>query len=193
MRRTSSAVIASLACVSLLHAQPWPPDVLTYFEAVSPTSVRGVVTDAAGPVAGARVTLFDAALTYFREVRTSATGQYALKNVRSGTWRLGVAARGYDYEEISVVVSGGRVVRDFELLPESVTGEWNIIGNTAPEFLDATDIGVLLADGRIFYCHDTIDPIVFDPQTGLNTFPDGSGLAGGCMNGTLLLLRAVYR
>lgn len=186
MNRTWLIALVWGGCLAGVRAQPGSPEVINWLEAVQPTFVRGVVTDAAGPVAEVRVTLFDGAVTYFRETRTSATGQYALNNVRPGTWQLGIAARGYDYEEISVVVSGGRIVRDFELQPESIAGEWNIIGSTAPEFLDATDIGVLLADGRIFYCHDTIGPILFDPQTGLNSFPAGSGFAGGCMNGTLL-------
>ncbi|MBS1723451.1 MAG: DUF1929 domain-containing protein [Armatimonadetes bacterium] len=45
---------------------------------------------------------------------------------------------------------------------------------------------MLLADGRIFFCHDTMDPIIFDPVTGQKFQPNGSGLPSGCMNGTLL-------
>ena len=44
-----------------------------------------------------------------------------------------------------------------------------------PGRFDATDIGVLLPDGRVFYCHDTTDPIVFDPRTGNKVFPGASG------------------
>ena len=36
------------------------------------------------------------------------------------------------------------------------------------------------------YCHDTTDPVLFDPRTGTKVFPVASGSSQGCMNGTLL-------
>ncbi len=70
--------------------------------------------------------------------------------------------------------------------PETHPGSWDIVGNTLPEFFDATDIGILLPDGTVFFCHDTVDPIRFNPVTGEKTFPGGSNAEQGCMNATVL-------
>ena len=137
------------------------------------------------PVAGARVTLVAPQLSTFVEGRSDATGSYSLSSL-PGTFRLGCAARGRAYTESDVVVSATGANRDFGLPPETHPGQWSVIGNTLPETLDATDIGVMLSDGRIFYCHDTMDPILFDPATGQKSFPGPSGSEQGCMNGTLL-------
>ncbi|GJQ28069.1 MAG: hypothetical protein HBSAPP02_31010 [Phycisphaerae bacterium] len=76
--------------------------------------------------------------------------------------------------------------QDFLLTTESNQGQWDIIGNTLPEFFDATDIAILRPDGQIMFCHDTMDPVVFNPGTGLKSFPAGSGTPQGCMNSTVL-------
>jgi len=147
--------------------------------------VIGVVRDGAGPVAGARVTLFAPDLSLFREVRTGGDGGYALE-APPGEYRLGVAKREYEYIEEPAVIGAEPLRRDFALAPEEHPGRWDIIGDTSPEVLDATDIAVLLADGRIFYCHDTTDPIIFDPRDGSKFLPRPSGSEQGCTNGTLL-------
>jgi hypothetical protein len=77
-------------------------------------------------------------------------------------------------------------VVDVSLPAETETGSWDVIGNTLPEFLDGTDIGILRPDGKIFYCHDTMEPLVFDPLTGGKFSPAGSPTAQGCMSGTVL-------
>jgi len=138
------------------------------------------------PVPNARVTLFVPTLTFFREVRTDGEGAYTLDNVPAGTYELGVAARRFEYMEESIVVAAAALQRDFLLNPETQVGQWAIIGNTAPEFLDATDIAVLLPNGQIFYCHDTMDPILFNPVTGAKSFPSSSLSPSGCMNGSVL-------
>ena len=148
--------------------------------------VAGIVQAEGTPVAGARVTLFFASLSEFVETRTAADGSFAFTGVPDGAMQLGVAAVGYDYEEVTVDVSGVPWQQNFVLAPESEPGSWDVIGNTLPELFDATDIGILLPDGTVFYCHDTVDPIRFDPVTGQKTFPSGSTAAQGCMNGTLL-------
>jgi hypothetical protein len=79
---------------------------------------------------------------------------------------------------------------DVDLDPKSEAGSWSVLGDTPPEDLDATDIGFLLPDGRIFYCHARTDPILFDPRTGHKGFPPASGSEQGCMNGTLLATAA---
>jgi len=45
---------------------------------------------------------------------------------------------------------------------------------------------VLRPDGTIFYCHDTSDPILFDPVSGTSSVGPDSGTGQGCMNSTLL-------
>jgi hypothetical protein len=150
--------------------------------------VTGKVTlaSSAAPVAGARVTLFTPSLSFFREVRTSAGGRYALADVPAGSYRLGVAALGLDYQEIGAALPLGTSVFDFALAPESHPGAWQAIGNTLPELFDATDIAALRPDGFVLFCHDTIDPVLFHPGTGQKLLPAGSGLDQGCMNTTLL-------
>lgn len=145
----------------------------------------GQVTASGAPVAGARVTLFTPNLSQFFETRTAGDGRYTISGVPSMPYRLGVAKPTYGYQEIQVDTNGGIQKKNFALLPETHAGQWNVVGNTLPEFLDATDIAVLMANGKIFYCHDTVDPIAFDPATGIKTFPSGFWLPSGCMNGTL--------
>ena len=151
-------------------------------------SLRGAVTELATGVAleNARVTLFTPNLSLFRETRTGSAGRYGIGAVPAGTYRLGVALPDYGYQEQAVTIGPGLTQLDLELGPETDTGSWAIIGNTLPETLDATDIGVLLPDGRIFYCHDTTDPILFNPTDGTKSFPPASGSPQGCMNSTLL-------
>ncbi|MCA9288160.1 MAG: DUF1929 domain-containing protein [Phycisphaerales bacterium] len=138
-------------------------------------------------VANARMTLFTPDLAFFSELRTDGAGRYRFRVAPPGTYRLGVAAPGLGYQETDVrVTAQGSAVRDFALLPESHPGEWAIIGDTGGTTFDASDIGMLLADGRILYCHDTITPKIFDPATGLSVSASSSALGQGCMNVTLL-------
>lgn len=174
LRRLCASVLqAILACV-----------------AVQAGTVTGVVTNTDGfgqPVANARVTLFAPSPFYFTEARTDSDGSYVLSSIPTGNYLLGVSARGFEYQEQSqTVTAGSNDVQDFGLGAESHVGQWSVIGTTAPEFLDATDIGILLPDGRIFYCHDTTDPILFDPVTGTRSFPPGSPTPQGCQHATLL-------
>lgn len=171
------------ACItSNALAQP-----TTARHAVVVPSVTGAVRVFGGAaVPGARVTLFRPDLSFFAEARTNAAGRYGFKAVAPGAYRLGVAAPGWGYQEIEVVIEDMGEVRDFALTPESDPGEWAIIGDTGGITYDASDIGILLADGRIMYCHDTITPTLFDPVTGLSAPAAGSGLPQGCMGITLL-------
>ncbi|TWT44509.1 Kelch motif protein [Phycisphaerae bacterium RAS1] len=171
--------------VSPLPAQP-PLDAIPAGPAISLGIIRGTVAVGASPVSNARVMVFVPSLAYFREARTNAIGRYAIKGVPSGAYRLGVAARDFDYQEIAIEISGGILQREFTLAPETEPGRWDVIGNTAGEFFDASDIGILLADGRIMYCHDTITPVIFDPATGQSFVAAGSDLPQGCMNIMLL-------
>ena len=168
---------------------PAPVIILLLPSLVDAATVSGEARRAApptDPVVNARVTIFDPTLSFFGEARTDATGAYSVTNVPSGTYRIGCAALGLEYVEQTITVASGDLGRDFSLGPESHPGAWNVIGDTSPEALDATDIGVLLPDGRILYCHDTEDPVLFDPLNGAKSFPAGSSLRSGCMNGSLL-------
>jgi hypothetical protein len=153
---------------------------------VRAASIGGVVTASGVPVSGARVTLFRPNLSAFIETRTLADGSYQITAPDSGPYQLGVAALNYAYQETLVDLRGFPQTRNFSLAPETSPGAWSVIGNTLPEFFDATDIAILLTDGTIFYCHDTVDPIRFNPVTGEKTFPSGSNREQGCMNATLL-------
>ena len=110
------------------------------------------------PVSGARVTLFVASLEIFRETRTDDDGIFRLVETVEGTYRLGVAALRYDYEEYQLSVEHFDAVTDVSLQPESHPGRWAIVGSTLPDFLDATDIALLTPEGKVYYCHSTDDP-----------------------------------
>ena len=145
------------------------------------TDVTGQVSKSiGGAVAGARMTLFTSSLSYFQEVRSDAAGSYRFMDVPDGTYRLGVAARGYEYQEVAATVSGGNVAQAFVLSQETQAGRWTVIGNTDPELLDGTGSGTLLPSGEIFYCHDAMDPVVFNPITNGKRYPPGSGSSQGC-------------
>ncbi len=150
--------------------------------------VGGTVTESAtgSTIGDVRMTLFRADLSFFREARTDAGGNFLFTAVPAGGYRLGAAKRGREYVEIALTVSSTALDKDFALVPETHPGSWTVIGNTLPENLDATDIGYVRIDGKVLYCHDTTDPILFDPITGLKSFPPASGTPQGCMNGTHL-------
>ncbi|MEX2217549.1 MAG: galactose oxidase-like domain-containing protein [Phycisphaerales bacterium] len=149
-------------------------------------TVEGLIQAASQPVPSARITVFTPNLSYFAETHTSATGAYGIGALPDGTYRLGVASLGRGYQEIGITIAGSSLIRNFTLAPETEPGRWDIIGTTLPEFFDATDIAILTPQGKVFFCHDTMDPVLFDPVTGQNTFPPGSGLPQGCMNSTHL-------
>lgn len=144
------------------------------------------VQGSGAPIGGARISLFTPDLAFFAEARSDAAGAYELRALPAGTYRLGVAAPGFDYEEVGIAITPRLNRRDFALHVETESGRWDIIGNTLPETLDATDIGALRPDGRILYCHNTIEPVLFDPRTGDKIYPPSSGSEQGCMNTTLL-------
>ncbi|MCH7526868.1 MAG: DUF1929 domain-containing protein [Planctomycetes bacterium] len=138
------------------------------------------------PVVGARVTLFVPDLSFFREVRSDGLGRFSFTGIPEGRYRLGASARHLEYVEVDADVDESGLLFDFMLGSEVEEGIWEVIGSTLPEFLDATDICILMTDGNLLYCHDTTDPIGFNPVTGDKWFPTGSPSEQGCMNGSLL-------
>lgn len=131
-------------------------------------------------VVGARVTLFSPDLRLFREQRTDGAGKYSLPLVAEGNYRLGVAAVGYDYQERAVTVSSAPVTNNFTVVVETNGGRWTVVGDTEPELLGGSGSGSLLPSGEVFFCHDTEEPICFDPVSGLKWYPPDSGTAQGC-------------
>ena len=134
--------------------------------AASANTVSGEVRLAASPndpLPNARITIFTPSLSFFAEARTDASGAFSIGGIPDGPYEVGCAAMRHDYVQDTVAIGPSGLQYDFELDPESHIGQWDIIGTTAPEFLDATDIAVLLPDGNLYFCHDTTDPILFDP------------------------------
>ncbi len=129
--------------------------------------VGGYITTASGaPISGARVTLFNADTSMFSEVRSGPSGEYFIRARTIGSYRLGIAALGYEYKErgigLSMIDTTPRI--DFTLATEEQQGVWRVLVDPG-ERLGGTNSAVLLPDGRIFYCHDTRDPVIFDPRT----------------------------
>ena len=155
--------------------------------ATQAATIRGTVAGWDSPaIAGARVTLVNGDTSIVLEERSAADGAYRFDSVSAGSWLIGASRQGYAYRESLRVVAGTELVNDFVLGPDNHPGRWTTIGNTDPENLYATNSASLLADGRIFYCHNTIDPVLFDPVTGTKTFPPGSTSIQGCHIATLL-------
>ncbi|MDB6111266.1 MAG: hypothetical protein JWR69_3016 [Pedosphaera sp.] len=154
---------------------------------IQAVSVSGQIRESASSYAipGARVTLFSADLRFFREQRSDAVGNFQIGYIGEGTYRLGVAALGYEYQERTVTVSNTPVTLSFNLVAETNGGRWTIVGNTEPELLDGTGSGSLLPTGEVLFCHDTEEPIVFDPVAALKWYPPDSGSAQGCHMVTL--------
>lgn len=136
-------------------------------------------------VAGARVTLFTPDLQFFREARTDASGGFQFTLVGSGSYQLGVAGLGLEYQQRTMAISNAPAGANFLLSTETDGGRWRIIGNTDPELLDGSGSGTLLPTGETFFCHDTEEPIMFDPVSGTKWYPPDSLSAQGCHMVTL--------
>jgi Domain of unknown function (DUF1929)/Carboxypeptidase regulatory-like domain len=143
-------------------------------------TVSGIVEDDDGPIAGARVTLFDADTTFFRETRSDGSGAFAIAGVPPGAYLLGAAAFDRDYREDVIEVAAGGAQRTLVLGPETHPGEWRTVATFKSDTFGGTDSGILLADGRLLYCHDTIDPLILDPITNNAFRPPPSSRIQGC-------------
>ena len=75
--------------------------------------VNGTVQTEGVPVPSARVTLFFTSLAEFFETRTTADGSFGFTGIPDGAMQLGVAAVGYDYQEVTVDVAGIPWQQDF--------------------------------------------------------------------------------
>jgi hypothetical protein len=146
------------------------------------TGVTGTVTSGGNPITGARVTVEDTG-GGFSEVRSAAGGGYSIA-LPAGIYTLGVSARGLGYVEREITVTTDCATQDVSLGLETEPGRWEDLGDPGDTF-GGTNSGVLLPDGRMMFCHDTMDPLVYDPTSGAKSYPEGSGRIQGCHAVTL--------
>ncbi len=158
------------------------------FKNLSAQTLTGMVSDLSGaPVADARVTLFNVDTSWFWETRTDANGKYLFENLPAGGPYLffGVASPGFAYFQNATPGILGLIVHDAQLEPETEPGQWDVIMQS-PEALGGTDLGVLMPDGSIYYCHSTKDPFFFVPTQNDTAFAKGSDQIQGCVGPALL-------
>lgn len=134
-----------------------------------------VLTPEGRPVPGARITLFTVDRSLVLETHTDRQGRYRFARVGDGLYHLDVAARGFQYREIIVSVSGRRAQFDFTLLPESALGEWNVVGNLDPAMTSGSLSGTLLPTGKVLLTNDGIHSLLYDAVTGEFSYPAAAG------------------
>jgi galactose oxidase-like protein/type IX secretion system substrate protein len=147
--------------------------------------VAGQVTEGAVEVENARITLFNNNETLFFEERTNATGNYNFTAIPEGDYTIGATAINKSYVILPLNVSGNIQNVNFVLSDESHLGNWEIIMES-PEPLGGTNLGILLPDGKIFYCHNTKDPFLFDPVINDTVFVIGDEDVQGCVAPALM-------
>jgi hypothetical protein len=138
------------------------------------------------PIAGARVTVHTADLSVFEETRSAADGSYSFGSLVLGPYAAGASAPGRDYVEVPIVLVDDPLEQDFSLGLEQHQGRWSVVGSTEPEYFAGTPSATLMPDGRVIYCHNTLDPVVFDPATGETTPAAASPSSQGCHMQTVL-------
>ena len=150
-----------------------------YDKIYSQNLVAGQVNDLSSlPIQGARITLFNASQAFFQEERTDAAGVFSFSNIPDGSYYLGVERIGKEYSEQQITLPIGTI--NVTLVDETNQGNWEVIIQS-PEALGGTDLGVLLPDGRIYYCHSTKDPFYFDPILNDTISALGSDSIQGCV------------
>ncbi|MBC7885391.1 MAG: DUF1929 domain-containing protein [Saprospiraceae bacterium] len=154
-------------------------------------SIKGKITEQTQTISGARMTLFNSDTTYFMERRSDNIGMFFFSNVPSGTYKIGVAKSDYNYKESNIIINETNQDINFELDRETEKGKWEVIIKS-PEPLGGTDLGVLMPDGKIYYCHDTKDPFYFDPKSNDTLSVMGSDSLQGCVGPILLADSTVW-
>ena len=150
--------------------------------------LTGIISDENGqPIENARITLFNNDTSLFWETRTDVVGRYLIDELPAGGPYLffGVAARGKEYFQNATTGIIDTLEWNASLDPETNTGTWDIIMQS-PEPLGGTDLGVLMPDGSIYYCHSTKDPFFFIPQQSDTSFAKGHDKVQGCVAPALL-------
>lgn len=158
---------------------------------VAQYTIKGMITGQTQIISGARVTLFNSDTTYFIEERSDDFGMFYFSNVSAGAYKIGVAKSNYNYKESNVVINENIENFNFDLEPETEKGRWDVIIKS-PEPLGGTDLGILMPDGKIYYCHDTKDPFYFDPMSNDTLSVMGSDSIQGCVGPVLLADSTVW-
>ncbi|MBA3457040.1 MAG: DUF1929 domain-containing protein [Deltaproteobacteria bacterium] len=124
--------------------------------------VTGTVSDDSGnPLADARVTVAVGA-GYFG-TRSDAQGRFEVSQLVTGTaYTVGASVRDRAYVEREIVASEPCAHVELALPAETHLGSWDNLGDPGEPF-GGTNSAVLLPDGRVMMCHDTRDPVLFDP------------------------------
>lgn len=152
---------------------------------VAQFSVSGTVTAMDTEFSNARVTLFNNDLSVFFETRTNPDGFYIFNNVPDGNFTVGATFLNKAYSTISLNVLENQEQINFDLAAEAHLGKWEIIMDS-PEPLGGTDLGILLPNGKIFYCHNSKDPFLFDPMMNDTSLIPGDSLIQGCVAPALM-------
>lgn len=113
------------------------------------------------------------------------SGRFGFAGIATGQYTLGASKRDFAYVERSITVGAGCTSERVVLGPETHRGSWQTLGNPG-EALGGTNSGVLLPDGRLMYCHDTLDPVILDPVTNQKSYPLASQRLQGCHAVTVL-------
>lgn len=145
-------------------------------------SVGGMITDTLnGPLVGVRVTLYNADTSFFAETRSDPSGIYQFVGVPADTYTLNASRADLAYTRSALVTNGvDPEVSDVTVYTDTMRGRWNVLMNS-PEPLGGTNLCTLLPDGRLFYCHNTTDPFLFDPATNQAILILGANAALGCV------------
>ena len=186
MRITGTSTRSSLRQCALFHVRYCVVRSLLLLAAVFCSStvaaaeLTGIVRNSTGePIAAARVTLTGDSV---RETRSAADGTFRFASLTVGSYVLGASARDREFVERPVPVASVDQALAAELVlgAETNRGRWITVGRFDHDTFGGTNSGVLLADGRIIYCHDTIDPVIFDPSANTTTSPPASPRLQGC-------------
>lgn len=151
----------------------------------SQLNISGIVDYQTMPIKDVRVTLFNKDTSFFEEERTNALGKYQFANIPTDIYTIGVEKPEYNYLDSNINLNSSLVNFNFSLKPETEKGKWDIIVQS-PERLGGTDLGILMPDGSIYYCHSTKDPFYFSPKDNDTILAKGDTSVQGCV-GPLLL------
>ncbi len=150
-------------------------------------TLTGTITDETGlPVINARITFYSPDTLLFWETRTNTEGQYLFSDLPfiAYPW-LDVAAPGKEYYQVNTGGFMDTLNWDVALVPETHPGEWEVVMQS-PEPLGGTDLGVLMPDGSLYFCHNSKDPFYFLPWENDTTFAPGHNQVQGCVAPALL-------
>lgn len=149
-------------------------------------TVSGYIQDSATsyPLFDARVTIFNSDTSFFREARGDGPF-YSFQDITPGNYFIGASVTGKDYRQRAITISGDSSNNNFILPDESQEGRWDVIVQS-PEALGGTDLAILLPNGKIYYCHSSKDPFVFDPTINDTMSVAGDSVVQGCAAPLLL-------